>query len=130
MLNPEIIKTEESLTRLEDYFILLNLASKYNPIINKKNGVFYNFQFAKEEDNKTCEELIRARKFIESLKTDLNNKIKVKNITIQNKNIFKILYRLLIVTIYFSPFGKKIFPKKRKAMKFVDDISFSLKRER
>ena len=133
LLNPEIIKTEESLTRLEDYFILLNLASKYNPIINKKNGVFYNFQFTKEEDNKICEEYIIARKFIETLKADLNNKIKVKNITIPkpNKSIFKILYRLLIISIYFSPFfGKKLFPKNRRVLKFVDDISLSVKSKR
>jgi len=127
MLNPEIIKTEESLTRLEDYFILLNLASKYNPIINKKNGVFYNFQFAKEEDNKTCEELIRARKFIETLKVDLNN----KNVIDYHKNVikaYKILYRLMIIFIYFFLpfFGKKIFTKK-KVLKFINDLSLNIK---
>lgn len=42
---------DESLTRLEDYFILLNLASRYNPIINRKFGVFYNISYQKLTKN-------------------------------------------------------------------------------
>jgi len=129
ILNPEIIKTEESLTRLEDYFILLNLASKYNPIINKKNGVLYNFQFTKEDDNKKCEELVRARKFIETLKVDLINKNEIDfQKTKKIKNTYKILYRLIIIFIYFFLpfFGKKIFKKKR-VLKFVNELSLNIK---
>jgi len=127
LINPEIIKTEESLTRLEDYFIILNLASKYNPIVNKKNGVLYNFQFTKEDDNKICEEHVRARKFIETLKVDLNN----KNVIDYQKKVikaYKILYRLMIILIYFFLpfFGKKIFTKKR-VLKFINDLSLNIK---
>jgi glycosyltransferase involved in cell wall biosynthesis len=40
--NRSIIKTNESLTRVEDYYILLNLASRYMPIVMDSIGVFYN----------------------------------------------------------------------------------------
>ena len=107
-VNQKILKTDENLARLEDYFILLNLASRYKPVINKSVGVYYNFDVKKIEESKTCLEYRYAREKINNLKKliiEKNSNISIKN----KKNFISIFFKLTMILLFLIPkIGYKI----------------------
>lgn len=119
----KLIYTNEKLTRLEDYFILLNLASRFNPVVNNFIGVYYNLEFNKKEESDNCINWQNSRIIINHLKQNLvkqNKDINAKPL----KCLYKILFRSLIIMIFLIPkIGKRIV-KKKKICKFLNDIMF------
>lgn len=106
--NQKIIKTDENITRLEDYFVLLNLASRYKPIINKSVGVYYNFEVKKIEESKRCHEYEYAREKINNLKKLIIEKH--SNVSLKNKkNFVSIFFKLIMILLFLIPkIGYKI----------------------
>ncbi len=118
-----IIYSNTLLTRVEDYYILLNLASRYMPIVIKKIGVFYNI-YCKPDKKQEEKEFIKSTEIIAKLKKEIQLNIKVDK---KKLNKLKILYRILALIIYQIPIiGKLIFSRK-KILKFSNDIYISLK---
>jgi len=112
-----IIKSNISITRVEDYYMLLNLASRFMPIVVGNTGVFYNFypKQSKAEDEK---EFDKSREIINDLKREIN----LNNREATTIKTIKICYRILILLCYKIPFiGKKVI-RRKKAIKFANDV--------
>jgi len=135
--NKSIIKTDDSLTRLEDYYILLNLASRYMPAALENIGVFYNFYlkhngFKDEiEFNKSIEVINKLKKEINSKNNERREVAKRKTkkvVKIKEMGKVKICYRILFLMCYEIPFiGKRII-RRQKAVKFAHNIFESLRK--
>jgi hypothetical protein len=121
-INNELIYTDEKLTRLEDYFILLILCHRFSPAINKFIGVFYNLEHKKENESLKCLEFQNSGKIID----DLKQSILLGNLK-KSKPLYKILLRIILLIFFFIPKLGEIIIKKKRVVKFVNDILCYLK---
>jgi hypothetical protein len=126
LINDKLIYTDEKLTRLEDYFILLNLCPRFFPAINKFIGVFYNLEHKKENESLNRLEWQNSRKIIDDLKQSILKDRKLGNLK-KSKPLYKILFRIILLIFFLIPKLGEIIIKKKRVVKFVNDILCYLK---
>ncbi len=122
-----IIETDETLHFFEDYYIVLNMASRYMPFIIRDVGVFYSDHNIRTKINyiEGNQDYLRSRIIIDDLKSKINSRIRKCNDSIENKNklhpvsMVKLFYYLMVLICYKIPFlGKRLISKK-KITKFI-----------